>query len=194
MGDALELRKSEKPCCSLDGMQRAKNSGQGFMVAGFLFQPDEVGIRPNAPRSIAQPTSTIRRNRSRVRNDCFGSRGGRAIKSGSFGSKVKVIPRNTAVVMLIHRICTGKIGRVTPCITESATVTPPVSRLSSSGCFFLKPLRVGSPMLVGWPSGWTICSSVVPGPVRPRASSAIRMPLFPQPQQTASRPDSLRVP
>ena len=57
-----------------------------------------------------------------------GSRGRRSMRSGSPGSKASIRPRATAVVMLIHRIWTGVIGRVVP-TAIAARITRPSPRL-----------------------------------------------------------------
>ena len=64
---------------------------------------------------------------SPVRMGVAGLRGGRCMISGSFGSKASIRPKKPAVVMLIHRICTGRIGRVTP-RKMAAMITRPSPR------------------------------------------------------------------
>ncbi len=49
-----------------------------------------------------------------VRMGARGSRGGRFIMSASLGSKTSMSPNRTAVVILIHRICTGRMGSEVP--------------------------------------------------------------------------------
>ncbi len=54
----------------------------------------------------------------------MGSRGGRLMISRSFGSKTSISPSRTAVVMLIQRICTGRIGSVVPAKTAVRMTRP----------------------------------------------------------------------
>ena len=43
-----------------------------------------------------------------------GARGGLSMMPGSLGSKARPRPRSTAVIMLIHRICSGSMGSAVP--------------------------------------------------------------------------------
>jgi cytochrome b len=53
-----------------------------------------------------------------------GGRGGRRMMPFSAGSKARVRPSSTAVVMLIQRICKGVMGSVAPA-RMAATITSP---------------------------------------------------------------------
>ena len=56
------------------------------------------------------PTHNVRHISGFVKIGSSGSRGGRLMVSNSFGSNASVAPSNTAVDILIHRICSGVIG------------------------------------------------------------------------------------
>ena len=69
---------------------------------------------PKVPITIRAETSPTRQSTKPETRGAFAARGGRRIESGSAGSKASASPSVTAVTMLIHRIWTGVIGRVSP--------------------------------------------------------------------------------
>ena len=73
-------------------------------------------------------TKTTRQVRNADRIGAPGARGGCFMTSVSVGSKASAMPSVTAVIMLIHRICTGVIGRVWPRSTAVAMIkaSPPL--------------------------------------------------------------------
>ncbi len=69
---------------------------------------------PKVPASRIRETYRIRHPRNRERIGSFGGRGGRVMISFSGGSKASDKARVTAVIMLIHRICTAVMGSAMP--------------------------------------------------------------------------------
>ncbi|MGD8549079.1 MAG: hypothetical protein PVJ45_05610, partial [Desulfobacterales bacterium] len=57
---------------------------------------------------------TMRVIKGAVRIGMDGSLGGRSMIPVSFGSKASISPSNSAVVILIQRICKGSIGNLVP--------------------------------------------------------------------------------
>ena len=75
---------------------------------------------PNTPQTNRMATSTMCHTSSPVSRGSLRGRGGRRMVFSSVGSKARAMPSVTAVIRLIHRICTGVTGSVMP--SSSATM------------------------------------------------------------------------
>jgi hypothetical protein len=64
------------------------------------------------PATIRAETKRIRHSRRPDSSRWFAGRAGRRIAFGSAGSKARLSPSATAVIMLIQSICTGVTGSV----------------------------------------------------------------------------------
>ncbi|COZ10654.1 Uncharacterised protein [Mycobacterium tuberculosis] len=76
-------------------------------------------------------TRRVRLTSQPVSSGWSGSRGGRVMIPASLGSNASMSPSAIAVVMLIHRIWVGRIGKATP-TAMAAKITRPSPRLVGS--------------------------------------------------------------
>jgi len=79
-------------------------------------------------RANSTDTSTIRHSMKGESSGASAGRGGRRITPASGGSKASTRPSVVAVIMLIHRICAGVSGSVSPSASAATTATtsPPL--------------------------------------------------------------------
>ncbi len=79
---------------------------------------------PKAAARIKPPTNIVRQIRYGERIGATTLRGMRCMMPGSLGSRASTSPSTATVTMLIHRICTGRIGKAIPSKMANKMIRP----------------------------------------------------------------------